>query len=90
MTEPTEIRRRLEAELDQRRERCDESTMQRSALVEHVRGLMPAPHFDLVPFLADWLWGRVPALGGLTPVELARGVDRLQENLGQQVAGVYV
>lgn len=94
MIELTEIRGRLDAELDRRRERLrriDDAAL--VALVEHLHSLVADPHFDPVSFLADWLWGSVPALGGLTPVELLEregGIDRLKENLSQRVAGVYV
>ena len=93
MTELSNIREQLVAELDGRRERLrlvDDAKL--AALVEHLRGLVPDPQFDLVAFLADWLWGRVPALDGLTPMELLEregGIDRLKDNLAQQVSGAY-
>lgn len=94
MTELSDIREHLDAELDRRRERLrriDDATL--AALVAHLRSLVPDPRFDPVAFLTDWLWGRVPALGGLTPMELLeqeRGIDRLKESLSQQASGVYV
>jgi hypothetical protein len=94
MIEPTEIRGQLDAELDRRRERLRRiDDMALAALVEHLRSLVPDPQFDPVLFLADWLWGRVPSLGWVTPMDLLEregGIDRLKEHLGQLVAGVYV
>ena len=59
-----EFRRRLNTRLDEQREgllRLDDSTL--AALLEHIRGLYPDPHFDPVRFLCNLIFIPVPSLG---------------------------
>ena len=68
MTDATEIRRRLNESLDAQRERLDridDTTLVN--LVDHLRGLVPSRRFNPVEFFAEWLFGPVPVLSGLTP-----------------------
>ncbi len=94
MMDATDIRRRLNASLATQRDRLgriDDQTL--VVLVDHLVGLVANPGFDPVDFLAEWLFGPAPVFGGLTPAEILQqegGLEFLKENLGQQVAGVYV
>ena len=87
-----EFRRRLNTQLDEQRKgllRLDDSTL--AALLEHIRGLYPDPHFDSVGFLCNLIFIPVPSLGGVTPAEaltLDDGLGRVKQLLGQQAAGV--
>jgi hypothetical protein len=87
-----EFRRRLNTQLDEQRERLlrlDDSTL--AALLEHIRGLYPDPHFDAAGLLCNLIFIPVPSLGGVTPAEaLTRddGLGRVKQLLGQQAAGV--
>ena len=88
----SEFRRRLNTQLDERRaglRRLDESTL--AALLKHIRGLYPDPHFDSVGFLCNLIFVPVTSLGGLTPAEaltLDDGLDRVKQLLGRQAGGV--
>ena len=88
-----EVRRRLNAELDEQRERVsrlDDSAL--TALVDHIRGLPPDPNFDSVGFLCSWILLPIPALGGITPAQAVAqdgGLSRVKQLLGQQVAGTF-
>jgi hypothetical protein len=89
-----QIRKRINSELDARREqlhRINDAAL--TTLVEHIRDLVPDPHFDPVEYLSAWLWAPAVIFGGLTPaamLEREDGLNLLIENLGRQAAGVSV
>jgi hypothetical protein len=91
-TTVSEFRRRLNTQLDDQREalrRLDDSPL--AALLDHIRGLYPDPHFDSVGFLCNLIFIPVPFLGGITLAEaltLDGGLGRVKQLLGQQAAGV--
>jgi len=89
----SEVRRRLKAYIDQQHEllsRIDDGTL--TELVTHVRSFEADPKFDPVDFLSGWLFGEVPTLGGVMPVELLGqpgGLERVKDTLGRLFYGVY-
>lgn len=69
MPDAAEIRKQIIASLDATRELLgciDDVAL--VGIAEHLRALEPDdPHFSPEAYLAEWLWGSVRALGGLTP-----------------------
>ncbi len=94
MTDATKIRTQIIASLDAKRKllgRIDDAAL--VALADHLRTLVPDPHFSPADYLAEWLWGSLPMLGGLTPAEVLLqegGLERLKLDLRRQAAGVYM
>jgi hypothetical protein len=89
----SEVRKRLNAYIDHQHEllrRIDDATL--TELVAHVRSFVADPKFDPVDFLASWLFGEVPSLGGVMPAELLGqpgGLERVKDTLGQLFYGVF-
>ena len=94
MTAVSEIKRRMNAALDDQRERLHglhDSML--VALDDHIRALYSNAEFDSTGFLCRWIFLPIPALNGLSPAEaiaLDGGLARVKQLLGQQAVGTFV